>query len=541
MVRANERGSVKAGLDAESARKNRADAKVELRKAKKDDAMLKRRNLVCTAAEEEPSDALGGPAQVGDVPTLAHQVVEFVRQGCPNEHVDAGMASVRSLRKLLSLENVAPIDEIIQTGVVPSFVALLAHPNCTVAFEAAWCVTNIASGTSSQCQVIVDHSAVPALVNLLAHDNMDVKEQAVWALGNIAGDCSHYRDLVISVCGVQRLLEVIEVAASTSQMGPLRNATWALSNLMRGKPAPARDLIAPAVPTLARLLCVDDDELLVDTCWALSYLSEADNAHIDTVTAAGCVPRMMQRLSNGSDKIATPALRALCNILTGSDEATQTVVDAGFLSVVPRLLASHKSRTRKEACWALSNIAAGTPLQVEALMASNLVVNVVERLSKDEYEVKKEALWTIANIMHGYKTQPNGHTATRCQTLVTYGCIPAMTAMLDVNDTAVQKLVLDAIGNLLSAGEEIGKITGKGNNPFLLPFDEAEGIDKLEKMQEHDNTEVYEKVVDILERFFGEDEDEDENLAPNAANGAFVFGMPQGGNAVAAPQMGFAF
>ena len=55
--------------------------------------------------------------------------------------------------------------------------------------------------------------------------------------------------------------------------------------------------------------------------------------------------------------------------------------------------------------------------------------------------MKKEALWTIANIMHGYKTQPCGHSATRCQTLVMYGCIPAMTAMLDVNDTAVQKLV----------------------------------------------------------------------------------------------------
>ena len=58
------------------------------------------------------------------------------------------------------------------------------------------------------------------------------------------------------------------------QMGPLRNAVWALSNLMRGKPQPAIAHVAQAVPTLTKLLMIADEEVLMDTCWALSYVTD---------------------------------------------------------------------------------------------------------------------------------------------------------------------------------------------------------------------------------------------------------------------------
>jgi hypothetical protein len=93
-----------------------------------------------------------------------------------------------------------------------------------------------------------------------------------------------------------------------------------------------------------------------------------------------------------------------------------------------------------------------------------------------------------------------------------------------VNDAAMQKLMLEAVGTLLAAGDVLAKAKGVESNPFLMPLDEADGVDKLEALQEHANEDIYKKAVELLETYFGEDDDEDENLLPNTAANGFTFG-----------------
>ena len=100
----------------------------------------------------------------------------------------------------------------------------------------------------------------------------------------------------------------------------------------------------------------------------------------------------------------------------------------------------------------------------------------------------------------------------------------------------MQKLMLEATSTLLDAGEKLAATTG-GDNPFLVPFDEADGVDKLETLQTHHNEEIYQKAVGLLDKYFGEDDDDDESLLPDAAANTFTFGAPMAPPA----QAGFAF
>jgi len=95
---------------------------------------------------------------------------------------------IRSARKLLSIERNPPIDELIQSNFLPIFVQYLTYDQYPdLQFEAAWALTNVASGNSHQTQAVADANALPHLLRLLHSPHSNVCEQAVWALGNLIG------------------------------------------------------------------------------------------------------------------------------------------------------------------------------------------------------------------------------------------------------------------------------------------------------------------------------------------------------------------
>ncbi|GKU86955.1 hypothetical protein SLEP1_g1418 [Rubroshorea leprosula] len=237
------RNRYKVAVDAEEGRRRREDNMVEIRKNKREESLLKKRREGLLAQQNQQQQLLSATsASDKKLESLPAMVA-----GVWSDDGNAQLEATTQFRKLLSIERSPPINEVVQSGVVPRFVEFLARDDFPqLQFEAAWALTNIASGTSEDTRVVIDHGAVPIFVKLLGSPTDDVREHArlqsaVWALGNVARDSPKCRDLVLSHRALQPLLAQFNEHAKLSM---LRNATWTSSNFCRGKPQPAFELVS---------------------------------------------------------------------------------------------------------------------------------------------------------------------------------------------------------------------------------------------------------------------------------------------------------
>ncbi|KAG8370621.1 hypothetical protein BUALT_Bualt13G0002400 [Buddleja alternifolia] len=511
------RSRYKVAVDADEGRRRREDNMVEIRKNKREESLLKKRR---EGLQAQPTV---------NVQQLDNKKLESLPAMIAGVWSDDGalqLEATTQFRKLLSIERNPPIEEVIQSGVVPRFVDFLARDDYPqLQFEAAWALTNIASGTSENTKVVIDHGAVPIFVRLLSSQSDDVREQAVWALGNIAGDSPKCRDLVLSYGALMPLLAQFNDQAKLSM---LRNATWTLSNFCRGKPQPQFEQVKPALSALAHLIHTNDEEVLTDACWALSYLSDGTNDKIQAVIEAGVCPRLVELLLHPSPSVLIPALRTVGNIVTGDDVQTQVIIENRALPCLLNLLTqNYKKSIKKEACWTISNITAGNRDQIQAVMEAGIISPLVLLLQNAEFEIKKEAAWAISNAT-------SGGTSDQIKFLVREGCIKPLSDLLVCPDPRIVTVCLEGLENILKIGEAEKNQGSTGDvNVFAQMIDDAEGLEKIENLQSHDNNEIYEKAVKILETYWLEEDDE-QIVSGDAPQSGFNFGggeppVPSGG------------
>lgn len=490
--------NIKKNLDICEVRRKREDNIIELRKAKREEILSKRRSF----EDDDESNSMSDKPLETDLPNLSDQLsltdlprlIEMIHSGSTTLQYNAS----QGFRKLLSIEKHPPIDDVIKTGVVPRLVEFLSFTNePKIQFESAWALTNIASGTEQQTRFVIDHGAVPALCQLLKNHEIEIREQAVWALGNISGDSPTCRDIVIRA-GV--LAPILDMINPESPLSLLRNCTWTLSNFCRGHPQPRFETVSAALPALAALLYSNDTEILTDACWALSYLSDGTDEKIQEVIDTDISSRLIELLRHSTPAVHIPALRTAGNIVTGDDDQTEIMINAGILPCLNEMLTnSVKSTIRKEACWTISNITAGSLSQIQNVIRANIIPLVVHMLATAEFSIQKEAAWAISNatsVKHKgkwdsqvYNVSPE-ERAEVIEHLILCGCIPPMCEILACKDVEIISIALEGLDNIL-----------KISSSAIELVDECGGLDKIEALQQHRHDEIRSKAVSISLRY----------------------------------------
>lgn len=101
-------------------RQRRQEVSVELRKNKRDDQLLKRRNI---EACEPPSPLQESNGQSS--PAAAVMSLDEIMSNIKNANPSSQFFAVQAVRKMLSREKNPPIDTVIQMGLVPILIKFL--------------------------------------------------------------------------------------------------------------------------------------------------------------------------------------------------------------------------------------------------------------------------------------------------------------------------------------------------------------------------------------------------------------------------------
>lgn len=93
----------------------------------------------------------------------------------------------------------------------------------------------------------------------------------------------------------------------------------------------------------------------------------------------------------------------------------------------------------------------------------------------------------------------SGGTILQLALLVQNGVLVPYCNLLDVKDWKTVGVILDGLTNILRAASQMGEV-----DRVALMIEELGGLDKIENLQAHDNSTIYQKASTMIDTFFAD-------------------------------------
>ena len=100
-------------------------------------------------------------------------------------------------------------------------------------------------------------------------------------------------------------------------------------------------------------------------------------------------------------------------------------------------------------------------------------------------------LYTISLISDGF---------SQVLYTVKVGALKPLCDLLVVNDAKIVMVILDALRNVLENAQRTSNL-----EQVSMIVEECDGLDKIEALQQHENSDVYQLALAIIEKYFSEE------------------------------------
>lgn len=158
-----------------------------------------------------------------------------------------------------------------------------------------------------------------------------------------------------------------------------------------------------------------------------------------------------------------------------------------------KLLKSARNNIVKEAAWTISNITAGNASQIQHVVEEGLFEDICEVLRGGDFRSQKEAAWVITNVTSSGSEQQIFYLIEQV------GILKPFCDLMGSKDARCILVILSGLKNLFTLADKRGFL-----EKFSTVFEEIGALDLLEQLQDHENREVYEQVLKMIELYFSD-------------------------------------
>ena len=293
--------------------------------------------------------------------------------------------NIVSIRKKLSTEGSLPIDQVVNSGVLPYLIQL--GKGTKINYEIAWIFINIASGKESHCSYLLEIGAVEYLESLFSYKNNEIRLQVMWAYGNLLSE-KNLSKTVFRKINCERILKHIKNSKPTFEAK--KTLSFFLSSVVYS--GFCKKEILPLEVEFLKSLSIDSVDL--DSLQGVAYSSSPTliSQYIDEDLV-----RILLKACESEDNCVY-SLRVMVDI-SCSKKGSKLLLSKGFLELLPSFLNQSKQLIVTRSSSVLLNLLSNSSEIFEELNQKGTLSLLVEKLKHEDKLVREQALLTLCKCL----------------------------------------------------------------------------------------------------------------------------------------------